>query len=164
MKPLLARITDVAESTDRRRAGRRTVRLDVSAQSATAESTIMIRNISRTGLLVETKAALSVGETFMLVLPEVGPAPARVKWQKGRRFGCEFLSPVTAAAISAALLKTPFGAEDSAVAEPVAQAEYSEYIAPDRAPNTLLTYAMTALFTGAILLFLFALVALNFSG
>src|SRR3546814_19365834 len=79
---------------------RRTLRLDVAAHSATSEAAVVIRNLSRTGLLIETDAAFSLGETFLLVLPELGAAPARVVRADGRLFGCEFLTPVPASAIS----------------------------------------------------------------
>src|SRR3546814_12457298 len=70
------------------------------------DAAVVIRNLSRTGLLIETDAAFSLGETFLLVLPELGAAPARVVRADGRRFGCEFLTPVPASALSDALLKS----------------------------------------------------------
>src|SRR3546814_14066307 len=101
---------------------RRTLRLDVAAHSATSEAAVVIRNLSRTGLLIETDAAFSLGETFLLVLPELGAAPARVVRADGRLFGCEFLTPVPASAISAALLKgAPDDAAGDAAAAPVAR-------------------------------------------
>lgn len=160
MKPLLARIVDVAESTDRRRAGRRLVSLDVPARSATAESSIVIRNISRTGLQIETEAAFAVGETFMLVLPEIGATPARVKWNRGSSYGCEFLSPVASGTISAIQLQSPFDIAANAIAEPAA---LSEPIRRDYVPNNLVTFVATTLFSAAILFLIFAFASLSFS-
>ncbi|RYD44482.1 MAG: hypothetical protein EOP63_05400, partial [Sphingomonadales bacterium] len=77
MRSLLAHIANPVETTNRRRTERRTLRLDVAARSATDEAAVVIRNLSRTGLLIETDAAFSIGETFLLVLPELGAAPAR---------------------------------------------------------------------------------------
>src|SRR6218665_753218 len=96
VRSLLAHIAEPVENTDRRRTQRRTLRLDVAARSETSESAIATRDLSRTGLLIETDAAFAVGETFILVLPELGAAPARVIRNEGNSFGCEFLSPVPA--------------------------------------------------------------------
>ncbi len=162
MRSLLAHIAGPAETADRRRTRRRTLRLDVAARSAAAESAVVIRNLSRTGLLIETDAAFAVGETFLLVLPELGAAPARVVRSDGRRFGCEFLSPVPASAISAALLKAPHDEEEGASAEtPLPDGIDDLY--PQRPASAFLFTAATALFTAVILLFIIALAALNIS-
>src|SRR3546814_6125271 len=57
VRSLLAHIAEPIESADRRRMRRRTLRLDVAARSATSEAAVVIRNLSRTGLLIETDAA-----------------------------------------------------------------------------------------------------------
>src|SRR3546814_11344921 len=85
VRSLLAHIAEPIESADRRRMQRRTLRLDVAARSATSEAAVVIRNLSRTGLLIETDAAFSPGETFLLVLPELGAAPARQSVVSGKR-------------------------------------------------------------------------------
>lgn len=162
MRSLLAHISDPVETTDRRRMQRRTLRLDVAARSATAESAVSIRNLSRTGLLIETDAAFSIGETFLLVLPELGAAPARVVRSDGRLFGCEFLTPVPASAISAALLRAPHDEEQGDIND-VATARDSDGLYRQRRPSAILFTALTALFTAVILLFVIALVSLNFS-
>lgn len=162
MRSLLAHIAGPAETADRRRTRRRTLRLDVAARSATAESAVVIHNLSRTGLLIETDATFTVGETFLLVLPELGAAPARVVRNDGRRFGCEFLSPVPASAISAALLKAPHDEADAASADAPAPGQTSD-LYPQRPASAFLFTAVTALFTGVVLLFIVALLALNIS-
>lgn len=162
MRSLLAHITGPAETADRRRTRRRTLRLDVAARSASTESAVVIRNLSRTGLLIETDAAFAVGETFLLVLPELGAAPARVVRNEGRRFGCEFLSPVPASAISAALLKASYDAEEGASGEAPLPDEIDD-LYPQRPASAFLFTAVTALFSAVILLFIIALVALNIS-
>lgn len=162
MRSLLAHIADPVEAADRRRMQRRTLRLDVAARSATAESAVVIRNLSRTGLLIETDAGFAVGETFLLVLPELGAAPARVVRNDGRLFGCEFLSPVPASAISAALLKTPHDGDAGPVADVAPPDETDEFYAR-RPSSAILFTALTALFTAVVLLFVIALVTLNFS-
>ncbi|AJA11527.1 hypothetical protein SKP52_23425 [Sphingopyxis fribergensis] len=162
MRSLLAHIADPVETADRRRMQRRTLRLDVAARSVAVESAVIIRNLSRTGLLIETDAAFSIGETFLLVLPELGAAPARVVRSDGRLFGCEFLTPVPASAISAALLRTPHDEEEGDVAE-AATVYSSDGLYTQRPPSAILFTALMALFTAVVLLFVFALVSLNFS-
>jgi hypothetical protein len=160
---LLAHIADPVETTDRRRMKRRTLRLDVAARSETTESAVVIRDLSRTGLLLETDAAFAVGETFILVLPELGAAPARIVRNKGNSFGCEFLSPVPASAISAALLKAPYDPETGELIDDAVDDYRGEYIAK-RPSSTILFTAVTALFTAMLLLILVALASLSFSG
>lgn len=162
VRALLAHIADPGETTDRRRTRRRTLRLDVAARTATAESAVIIRNLSRTGLLIETGAGFAIGETFLLVLPELGAAPARVVRQDDRLFGCEFLTPVPASAISAALLKAaPDDKADDR--DDAATASDTNELYARRPSSAILFTALTALFTAVALLFVFALVSLNFS-
>ena len=161
MRSLLAHIAEPIETADRRRMRRRTLRLDVAARSATTEAAVVIRNLSRTGLLIETDAAFSLGETFLLVLPELGAAPARVVREDGRRFGCEFLTPVPASAISAALLKAPHDDEDEDAGAAAVRGFGELYTR--RAPSAVLFTALTALFTAVILLFIVALASLTFA-
>ncbi|SBV34977.1 protein of unknown function [uncultured Sphingopyxis sp.] len=160
MRSLLAHIAEPAPTVDRRRTQRRTLRLDVAARSATSEAAVVIRNLSRTGLLIETDAAFALGETFLLVLPELGAAPARVVRAEGRRFGCEFLTPVPASAISAALLKSSY--DEAAGGDAGATADFGE-LYPRRPSSAILFTALTALFSAVILLFIVALASLTFS-
>jgi len=162
VRSLLAHIADPVETTDRRRMQRRTLRLDVAARSETNESAVVIRDLSRTGLLIETDAPFAVGETFILVLPELGAAPARIVRSEGKSFGCEFLSPVPASAISAALLKAPYDPETGEISDD-ASANYAGEFIVKRPASAILMTAVTALFTAMLLLVVIALTSLNFS-
>ena len=162
MRSLLAHIAEPAEAVDRRRVPPRTLRLDLAARSASSEAAVVIRNLSRTGLLIETDAAFALGETFLLVLPELGAAPARVVRENGRLFGCEFLTPVPESAISAALLKAPHDDDAADDAGASAAADFAGLYARRPSSAVLLT-ALTALFTAVILIFIVALPSLTFS-
>ncbi len=162
VRSLLAHIANPVETTDRRRTERRTLRLDVAARSSTQETAVVIRNLSRTGLLIETNAYFAPGETFILILPELGAAPARVVRSEGKSYGCEFLSPVPATVISAALLKAPHNDEAGEVAEAVAADDTGDFVAA-RPLHAFLFTVLTALFTAAALLFVVALATLSFS-
>ena len=163
MRSLLAHIAEPLETAERRRTERRTLRLDVAARSSTEESAVIIRDLSRTGLLIETDTSFVVGETFLLVLPELGATPARIIRADGNRFGCEFLSPVPASAISAALLKAPYTGEAAEIAEAAFPSSDYEEIDVRRPTSAVLFTALTALLSIAALLFVFALVSLSFS-
>ena len=162
MRHLLAYIAEPAATAERRRMHRRTLRLDVAAQSATADAAVVIRNLSRTGLLIETEAGFDVGETFILILPEIGAAPARIVRGDGRIFGCEFLSPIPASAISAALLKASAEAGTDEVPTRTVASDTDGLYAP-RPRRAILFTAVAAAFTAMILLFIIALASLTFS-
>jgi hypothetical protein len=107
MLPLLAQLTTDARAPDNRGAARRSLRLEVRASSPKDASSALIRNLSERGLLIETATDLAIGETIHVDLPEAGASEARVIWREGSFFGCEFLTPVSRAAVSAALLLAP---------------------------------------------------------
>jgi hypothetical protein len=107
MLPLHAAIRTDATPTDGRRTVRRTLRLEVQAFAAGNATEALIHNLSETGLLIETSAALKVGETLQVELPESGSIDARIVWTRGSFFGCEFGFRVAKATVSAALLRSP---------------------------------------------------------
>lgn len=107
MLPLLAQLTTDARATDSRGATRRSLTLEVRASSPRDAGNALIRNLSERGLLLETAAELAIGETIHVDLPEAGASEARIVWRDGPFFGCEFLTPVSRAAVSAALLLAP---------------------------------------------------------
>ncbi|MBC2668165.1 PilZ domain-containing protein [Novosphingobium piscinae] len=96
LAPLEARATE-----------RRKLHLDaaVLAPSTGAIATV-IRDMSETGLLLETPEPLDIGTVIDIDLPEAGPTEAQVVWTSGTFVGCQFATPVTRAAVSAALLRT----------------------------------------------------------
>ena len=108
MLPLAAELRTDTQDLVGRRAARRALRLEVGTTSPSQEGIpTLIRNLSESGLLLETKARLSQGETVAVDLPEAGVTIAEVIWSDGGFYGCEFIRPVTKAAVSAALLRAP---------------------------------------------------------
>lgn len=97
---------DDADTSEQRRAPRRTLRLEVGVVSeASAAARMTIHDLSPAGLLVETSDGPPVGEKLQIELPGTGSFPAKVMWSSGRFVGCKFDRPLPQAAISAALLK-----------------------------------------------------------
>ena len=101
-----------ASADQRRDEARRTLRLEAEGVTGDGErAEVLVHNLSEGGLLLETAATLSVGEEIDIELPHVGTTPAMARWQSGRLFGCEFIAPLPAAALSAAQLRSvPAGA------------------------------------------------------
>lgn len=93
-------------AVDRRRSARRSLTLSADANVPSAGDTqVLIRDISPGGILIEAEVpALAVDDQIEIYLPDKGVVRTRVAWASGRFFGCEFSEPVSAGAISAALL------------------------------------------------------------
>lgn len=121
MTAVHARIEDVNVGS-RRRLARKTLSLGTVGSSASGTADVLIRNISRTGLLLETPAVLALDETIAINIPESRGARAVVKWASGQFYGCEFVRPISQAAVSACQLKADY--EDKAAEKdfPVAAA------------------------------------------
>ena len=90
---------------NRRYVARRTLELGAVLSGSGAEVTI--RDLSATGMLIETSQELSIGDTLLIEIPESETTAAIVVWSSGRYFGCEFKLSIPAAAVSAALLRSP---------------------------------------------------------
>jgi hypothetical protein len=91
-----------------RTAVRRKLRVVAQGSRSLQPSTpVVIHDLSETGVLIETEAELLVGEQLDVRLPESGARAAKVVWNSGRYFGCQFRHPVSRAAVSAALLRSP---------------------------------------------------------
>lgn len=160
MPPLQAEISTNARR-DGRRTARRTLRLEVQALAAANTTKALIYDLSEAGLLLETTAAIKVGETLLVELPEKGNLEARIVWTRGSLFGCEFVSPVSKAVVSTALLRSPI----EVFAEPGASeivpkptpAEY-DYPAESTTSQTALGISLLVLLV-VVISFLVALVS-----
>jgi hypothetical protein len=99
---MLAHLDFDPQTDEQRRTLRRTLRLDVEGGA-----TATVRNLSESGLLIESSDALEVGDRVSLALPVTGVTEARVIWARAPFYGCEFARPVSRAVVSAALLRAP---------------------------------------------------------
>jgi hypothetical protein len=120
------------ESRNRRAAPRR--QLSLGAVLPETGDKAVILDLSTTGMLIETRADLATFEQLHLELPEVGPTVATVMWNSGHYFGCEFHASIPQAAISAALLQSPFALTTPAVTPAVEDEEVEAEVADDRYP------------------------------
>ena len=129
---MLAHITLDPQTDEQRRTPRRTLRLDIEGGASAT-----VRNLSETGLLIESPEALEVGDRVSLDLPVVGLAEARVIWARGQFYGCEFARPVSRAVVSAALLRAPIEEPPVVLLGPVDVTwQMSDEAAPARSPQS----------------------------
>lgn len=85
---------------------RRTLRFGSRGVTASGdEARVLVHNISASGLLLESEAALAPEVRIDIDLPQAGLTPARVIWASGNFFGCQFDAPVSTAVLSAAQLR-----------------------------------------------------------
>ncbi len=115
-RPLHAQIV-----LDARSSSRHIVRFSSSAVSASDETRVLIHDLSQTGLRLETFNGLDLGETLIVELPYVGQIEARIVRRDKSIRGAEFLTPISKAAVSAALLRSrpipPVEGDDASVEE-----------------------------------------------
>jgi hypothetical protein len=92
---------------NRRRSKRRSLTLSAFASLPRAsEIPVLIRDISPGGLLIQADSGtLRIDDQVLLDLIDGRTVLARVAWTSERLFGCEFASPISVGAISAALLR-----------------------------------------------------------
>lgn len=105
--PIAAHFESTGGSADTSRAERRRLLLETqgSLESGVATS-VLIHNFSETGLLLETGEELEIGDRIEVSLPEAGATRARIVWASGRLYGCAFDEALSAAALSAAQLRS----------------------------------------------------------
>ena len=102
--PIEARL-QIASTADRR--GRRRRKISLGSSLHASGETITIHDVSSTGMLIETSPEFSAVGPLEIDLPEAGVTQAFVVWNSGQFYGCEFKQPISQAAISAALLRSP---------------------------------------------------------
>jgi transcriptional regulator with XRE-family HTH domain len=101
-----AHLEDSAGPAGRNREPRRTLQLETQGVTTLGDAAhVLIHNVSATGLLLETQVVLEAGQTLTIDLPQAGATQAKVMWQSGHLFGCQFEAPITSAVLSAAQLR-----------------------------------------------------------
>lgn len=107
-----ARFEDMNGDAANPRAHRRRLLLEArGAFESGFNASVVVHNLSETGMLMESRADLEIEETIDVDLPEAGQVRARVVWASGNLYGCSFEAPISPFALSAAQLR---GAADPA--------------------------------------------------
>lgn len=100
----------LADALEARTAHRRRLTLSVEANVTAAGTPVDARllDLSERGFLLESDTALDEGDVVDIGLPETAAATeAVVVWTAGTRHGCEFVTPISRATVSALLLRSP---------------------------------------------------------
>lgn len=106
MKPIEAALRVVGSNVDDRGSARFSLYLEVEGHAESGATKARIYNMSKTGLLLQTSANLSLGDSIYVDLPEADTSGAVVVWRDRQFFGCEFRSGLSSGAVSAALIKS----------------------------------------------------------
>ena len=101
-------VSNPAKGKGRRGSERRELKLRArgAAPSSGDTADVMVRNLSETGLLIETAAELRVGDQLEVDLPDTPRSAAKVVWAGKDLFGCAFDRPLSRSALSAAQLRS----------------------------------------------------------
>ena len=101
----LQRKATIETTVDKRRRRRHQLLLEVEARGTeSVPGTVIVHDISDTGILIETDARLKVGEMIEVNLPQAGLMVAEIVWIGGEIYGCRFTREISPAAVSAARL------------------------------------------------------------
>ena len=104
---LHARLDSSQRTNERRGARRRKLWLEAEGAGFAKGADVVIHDLSEEGMLLECAVSLNVGERLEVHIPEAGDTLAAVVWTSGKFFGCKFDDPLSSAAVSAALLRSP---------------------------------------------------------
>ena len=107
--PIHAMIEQEKDAADGARgAARMHMRLETSGSLDGDEgATVIIHNLSATGMLIETTSDLEMGQRIAVSLPETPDCTATIVWRSEALAGCRFDRPISRAALSAAQLRNP---------------------------------------------------------
>lgn len=110
--PIHATIEPSRHTGTQRGAERMRIRIETPGSFASGETTtVVIHNLSATGMLIETASHLTIGQRFIITLPEAPDVSATVVWRSDALAGCRFDRPLSRAILSAAQLRNPLPAD-----------------------------------------------------
>ena len=120
---LLARLEAELGTSEKRGSRRRKLLLETQGSDSSARpAEVVIHDLSTEGFLMESTAAIAVGDQLEVSLPEAGPVEATAVWKSGRYCGCKFRQPIATAAVSAAVLRSRPSAPEEQPAESLSEA------------------------------------------
>lgn len=161
MKPQFARISVPLSRTDRRRSRRRVISFGLDVSDENESLSLLILNVSETGMQIQTIAKLGIGERLSVELPEAGSVEAEIRWRSRDRYGARFTTSIPQSVISAIQLASP--AKPNEVVPARTESLENQY-ATNRDASTALLYGSMALAGIMIAVFLYALWVLPISG
>ncbi|AJA09203.1 XRE family transcriptional regulator [Sphingopyxis fribergensis] len=109
-----AYLQSTAPGAGKRRTERRKLHLEVQgAHASDASIVVKIHNISLTGMLIECEAQLAIDDLIDVDLPHAGSVATRLIWASEKLFGCQFETPISPAALSAAQLQSAANTQEA---------------------------------------------------
>ena len=105
---LRARLVRQSQDLERRDAERHNLALEILASAPGETSNAMLLDLSQSGMRIETKVALQVGDTLSVQLNGRDAVTARVVWHDGDVSGCEFDTRLDERVVMETLLRSPF--------------------------------------------------------
>lgn len=104
---LVGALKTLPSSGEERGAARHSLSLVAQAANSRGGTSVVVHNLSATGLLIESRESLDVDEVFEVELPGAEIRHASVVWRSDDFYGCEFAEAISTAAVSAARLRSP---------------------------------------------------------
>jgi hypothetical protein len=104
---LVGALKTLPSSGEERGAARHSLSLFAQAASSRGGTSVVVHNLSATGLLIESRECLDVDEVFEVELPGAEIRHASVVWRSDDFYGCEFAEAISTAAVSGARLRSP---------------------------------------------------------
>lgn len=94
--------------TNNRKAPRNAVAITAELRMPVGQKfQVSILDLSQTGFRLETGNYIAVGSRAYLAIPELSSLPARIAWNDGSYYGCEFLHPLHPSVFEHFALKYP---------------------------------------------------------
>lgn len=107
------------DSPNKRGASRLRIRVQTAGELEQGQQAdVTIHNISASGILMETRSGLAVGQIIRIELPESDPVFSTVVWESPPLFGCRFHNRLSQAVLSAVQLSNPLPPEFDPVYSP----------------------------------------------
>lgn len=120
--PLEGQLEIGRRAGERRKSARHKLHLSASGSARDAEGmSVLVHDISESGLLLQTTAHLPIGERIEVVLPHAGATTASVVWASGNFQGCQFDEKISHATLSAAQLRSDAAVEDTPAVAPAGE-------------------------------------------
>lgn len=104
---LVGALKTLPSNGEERGAARHSLSLVAQAASSRGGTSVLVHNLSATGLLIESREPLHVDEVFEVELPGAEIRHASVVWRSDDFYGCEFAEAISTASVSAARLRSP---------------------------------------------------------
>lgn len=101
-----ARFEEIQSDAVTPRAHRRKLLLETRGALESGEKTsVLVHNLSESGMLMESRTELEIAEAIDLDLPEAGLIRAKVVWASGTLYGCSFERALSSFELGAAQLR-----------------------------------------------------------